>query len=102
MTTATATTTRRTTTPNARAKAAEFLGHWERLAGTYFWTPPRNASGRRAEERRNSYDLDVTILGVRYTGSIRMRCSCHNVYVTRELLVDGEPRRITALKKALA
>lgn len=78
-----------------------FVDQWEKMGKAYFFTPPSSASQRRSYESYNSMEYKAKINGVKYEGKIEVECSCRNIYATRILLVDGEQKRITALKKLL-
>ena len=81
--------------------ARNFVEQWEKMGGAYFWRPPASARARRDYEKYHARSLDVEINGIHFEGRIIVDCSCKNIYVTRELLANGEKKRITALKKAL-
>lgn len=86
-------------TDSQKKSIHNFIDQWEKMARAYFWTPPSRASARRSYEKRQSDSIDITVDGIRYQGTIEVTCSCKNIYVSRELLVDGAVKRITALKK---
>lgn len=76
-----------------------FLDQWEKMKNAYFWSPPQSASSRRNYEGWNSDAIKIMIAGILYEGKIDVSCSCKHIYVSRVLKVDGEVKRITALKK---
>lgn len=96
-----ATITKTNLTDSQKSTIENFVAHWEKFANAYFWKSPSSASGRRSYEQYNSREMELVIDGTVYHGSIQIRCSCANIYVTRELTVNGEAKRITALKNLL-
>lgn len=84
---------------STKTQLSDFITQWEKLANAYFWTPPSSASSRRSYEKYQSRELSIPEIGIDAT--IDVSCSCKNIYVTRTLKVNGELKRITALKKLL-
>ena len=79
----------------------DFIELWEKMSNAYFWSPPTSAASRRNYEKSNSLELNIIINNKTYQGTINVACSCRNIYVSRRLFVDGEKKRITALKKVI-
>lgn len=98
---ATSTKSAATIPESTKSEINSFVQQWEKLAGAYFWTPPSSASARRSYEKYQSRDISITIDSTVIEGSISVSCSCRNVYVTRKLVVNGEQKRITALKNLI-
>lgn len=97
-------TTDVTTTPspiNYKAIISEFIVQWEKFANAYFWTPPQSAPSRRNYEKYHSRSIDLIIGGFKIEATINVDCSCRNIYVNRTLKINGEVKRITALKNIL-
>jgi len=63
---------------------------------TYFWTPPRVASMRRAREFKDVYNMDI--LGSNIEVTLELSMSCSNVYFTKEFYVDGKKTNLTKIK----
>ena len=77
-----------------------FLDLWDKMAYCYEWNPPKTASSRRLYEKTHSSTLSTIIGGKSYVGTIETDCSAKHIYCRKKLYVNGEPERITALKKA--
>ena len=74
----------------------------EQYKKAYFWTPPRNAAGRRKMEAAfEGCDYDIIkgddIIQVRTD----LSCTCNNIYYYLDIKVNGEKKNITVLKKFL-
>jgi len=83
-----------------RDKVARALEQHQSFGGSYTWTPPSSASGRRSMEQKNNWSVGFRHEGVRYTYTSSVRCSARNVYYKGYFLVGGE--RVTVRKfKAL-
>ena len=79
---------------------SEFLDNHNRYKGSYFWTPPGHASGRRRMEFENSFSFKFK--GKLYAFVQTLRCSCSCVYFTSNVYVDGVKKSIRVPKKLLA
>lgn len=77
---------------------SSFLDLWKKMEKCYFWTPPSNASNRRSYERMHSDEIEFKIGSDVYKGYINTSCSSKNVYCNKDIYVNGEKKRITALK----
>ena len=80
-----------------KSQIKEILRNKEHYAKCYFWTPRGNAAQRRQEE----FEIDFSFVldGKKYEISQSLSISCRNFYFSTEILVDGEKKNITALKK---
>ena len=70
-------------------KVERALAHHDKLKGSYFWTPPRNASGRRFMEARDSWAVSIRHQGHSYEYESSVDCSCNHVYYRGEFRLDG-------------
>lgn len=94
--------TKKRLTKNQKEKLSAFVAHWEALNGSYFWTPPSSASGRRSYEKRQAMELkSIVVYGNKYCGTISVSCSCKNIYITKCLYCNDVQVKITAIKKLL-
>ncbi len=57
----------------------------DKFKGCYFWTPPTNASGRRAAEARYRLETEIDLLGQVYDLDFTSSYSCNNVYASKSL-----------------
>ena len=82
----------------------ECLAHFEKMANTYFWTPPASASSRRYEECKNSRGWFFKVDGVDVAAEVEVSCSCKNYYSTRTVRVGAEfkPQMVRYLKKLIS
>lgn len=98
----TATTSTTLTISNETRKNIEtYLVYSEKFKNAYFWTPPQNASGRRSLENAYSLDFSFEYDGKKYRCSFSIDCSCKNIYVRKNIQVDGCVKDIRSLKKIL-
>ena len=81
-----------------RVKVEQALEQHGSFSGSYFWTPPGNASGRRSMERENNWSVEFRHEGIRYSYSSAVRCSAKNVYYTGSFSVDGKRVTVRAFK----
>lgn len=72
-----------------------------KMKNCYWWSPPRFASARRSYEKYNSFSAQFSLKGKKYEIKMETSCSCKNIYFSQSILVNGENKNITALKKAL-
>ena len=83
-----------------RDKVEKALGQHEYFSGSYFWSPPDNARGRKSMERKNTWGVGFRHEGVKYEYTSYVRCSGRNVYYVGRFYADDE--RVTVRKfKAL-
>ena len=75
----------------------------ESMKGAYFFTPPGNAPGRRAYERKFSAPL-VTWNegGDEFAAEFVTTCSCANVYARGHYTRNGTKTTLTAIRNSLA
>lgn len=75
----------------------------EKMRGSYFYSPPRNASSRRNYEEYNSLETTFEYNGDTIRVSQDTRCSCRNVYYSVNYYINDEPVRkdIRFIKKIL-
>jgi len=64
---------------------------------SYFWSPPSNAAGRRSYEEKYSFSYSCDGIDIDFNVS----CSCRNIYVSRNVSVNGKKTNATGLKKFL-
>jgi len=74
----------------------------ESMKGSYFWTPPSSASGRRQMEKQKSFEMTFVFQGVEYSISISTDVSCRNVYYDCKILKDGKKSNIRSIKALIA
>ena len=74
----------------------------EYMKNAYFFTPPTNASGRRAYEKRwTRPEIEWTEGGHTYTAAYTVSCSCRNVYAVGTYTRDGKKTTLTAIRNSL-
>ena len=71
------------------------IDHHKKHANSYFWTPPMNASGRRAEEKRKSFEISIG----NYSYESDVRCSCKNYYYTGTFKENGKTKNLRCFRK---
>lgn len=74
---------------------------WHRYDKTYFWKPSARSSGRRADEKRNTFNLKFELDGIRWEMDFSMRQSVHHVYMSRTLYKNGKKTTLTSLNSAI-
>ena len=89
----------RTISKGQRVKVEKALEQHRSFGGSYFWTPPWNASGRRSMERRNRWAVEFRHEGIRYSYSSAIRCSAKNVYYLGRFEADGERVTVRRFKR---
>ena len=89
----------RTISKGQRVKVEKALEQHGSFSGSYFWTPPGNASGRRSMERKNNWSVGFRHEGVRYSYSSAVRCSVKNVYYKGHFTADGNRVTVRRFKK---
>jgi hypothetical protein len=87
---------------NTVKQIEEFLSTSNYLRNAFFWSPPKNAAGKRSMENRYTipeftftYGKDI------YTCELSVSCSCSNVYVTKTITKNGKITNITPVKNVL-
>ena len=83
-------------------KVQRALANHERYHNSYFWQPPGSASGRRAQEKRDSWTVRFRRQGVHYEYQSRVSCSARNVYYRGRFFVNGEQKTVRAFKALTA
>jgi hypothetical protein len=91
-------TAMRSLSKGQRDKVERALEQHLSFSGSYFWTPPTNASGRRSMERKNNWSVGFTHEGVRYSYGSSVRCSAGNVYYRGFFRVNGERATVRKFK----
>ena len=76
-------------------EATRIIDHHEHHSNSYFWTPPGNASGRRAEEKRKSFNISIG----NYSYESDVRCSCKNYYYTGTFKENGKTKNLRCFRK---
>ena len=74
------------------------LARHDHYKASYFWTPPGNAAGRRAEEQRNSESFEFDFAGDHYEIDQQVSCSTRNVYYSLTVKRNGVKKDVRALK----
>ena len=82
----------------AENELTELIELNDKFKNAYFWSPPKNASGRRYYEKQNSMAIKGTFKGYELDLSFVVDCSCKNIYVSRKYVVDGKKTTITKIK----
>ena len=82
-----------------KRQLTEMLDNHEKYKNTYFWSPPINASGRRAMEFNES--IEFVLNGKKYSWKQDLSCSCRNVYWKSSVHVDGNKKNIRVIKKLI-
>lgn len=67
----------------------------EKFRNSYFWSSPSGASSRRSYEQKNSFEYEDE----KFSLSFQVSCSCRNIYVSRNVMIDGVKKTAAALKK---
>ena len=84
------------------ATVAAIVETAERFRNSYFWTPPKYASGRGYMEHENTYrEVEWVEGGRTYTARYYVSCSCRNVYASGAYTRDGEITTLTAIRNSL-
>ncbi len=82
-------------------KIGELIEKAEDLKNAYFWTPPQIAAQRRYYEEKNSIPkIEWKENGDDYSAEIEVKCSCNNIYVTKNFYRNGKKTTITAIKNS--
>ena len=77
----------------------DVIDHHETFGRSYFWSPPGSASGRRAMEKKENFDVSFTYDRVFYKYESIVSCSCKNFYYTGTFSVDGEQKDLRSWRK---
>ncbi len=85
-----------------KEKVERALDQHDRHRNSYFWSPPTHASGRRSEEKRNTWAVSFVHGGVRYEYHSSVSCSCANYYYRGTFKVDGEVKDRRAFARLLS
>lgn len=81
----------------------DFVAQSDKLKGSFFWSPPANASGRRSYEARNGFPRINFIWGKdEYSMEISVSCSCKNIYVEKTILKNSMKTDVRAIKRIIA
>lgn len=81
---------------NSMTTVQDFLANDMKFKNSYFWTPPRSASSRRAMEFDDN--ITVQVNGNAYELKQSISCSCKNVYYSKAIIKNGKVTNLTALK----
>lgn len=88
-------TTVKTISEETKRAIGIYLSLNEKFKGAYFFTPPSNAGSRRGYERHNSFEYDGDGIVLKF----KVECSCRNVYVRKNIEIDGIKKNAASLKK---
>ena len=73
----------------------------ERFKNSYFWSPPKTASGRRNYEEYNTCPYTEWVEGQNtYTAAFIVECSCKNIYAKGNYTRNGKKTTLTAIKNS--
>jgi hypothetical protein len=75
------------------------IDHHEKWSKSYFWTPPGSASGRRSDEKKNTFEVNIHFDKVLYSYSSDVDHSCKNVYYTGTFELNDEKKNVRLFKK---
>jgi hypothetical protein len=89
--------------PDTVQQLSAIISEAESMRNAYYFTPPYNASGRRAYEKRHSHPaVSWTESGHSWTASYTVTCSCRNVYASGEYTRDGKKTTLLAIRNSYA
>ncbi|MHB8552484.1 MAG: hypothetical protein ACYDAO_02710 [Thermoplasmataceae archaeon] len=74
---------------------------WHRYDKTYFWKPSAHSAGRRADEKRNTFNLKFELDGIKWEMDFSMQQSVHHVYMSRTLYKNGKKTTLASLNSAI-
>ena len=77
----------------------EFLNNHEKYSESFYWSPPKHASGRRKLEFDTK--LHFILNDVEYELEQDLTCSCQHFYYSSSIYVNGKKKDIRAIKKLL-
>lgn len=89
----------------AKSELNRIIETHDKYKGAYFWSPDCSADGRRRNEKRFAdNNPDVAFLKGEDRIEVKMYYSesCHNVYYSLDVLVNGTKKNIAYIKKLLA
>ncbi len=79
----------------------EIIDTADRMRGSYWFTPPSSAGGRRSYERQyNKPEICWEEGGHTYTASFSVSCSCRNVYASGNYTKDGGKCNLLTVKNS--
>lgn len=78
-----------------------YVERHENFKGSFFWSAPSNAAGRRQLEKENELEFSFTLQGVVYSFNQWVSCSCSNVYYSSQISVNGAQKNIRAAKSLI-
>ncbi len=82
-------------------KIKKSIAQHAKFKNAYFWTPPSNASGRRAMEERESMEMSFTNECNKYEYRCEVECSCRNVYYSGAFYLNGEKKSVRLFKNLI-
>ena len=88
-------------TDNDKAQVQKALDNHDRLKSSYFWTPAGNASSRRNDEKRYSFNVQVVHEGNVYEYDSRVQCSARNFYYRGAFYKEGVKGSVRLFKKLI-
>jgi hypothetical protein len=83
-----------------KKRLGEIVERHEKLQNSYFWSPNRNANGRRNTEKRYNDIYENKMYGI-YAEN-RYRESCKNVYYKGIFYLDGKKTTVTKIKNIIS
>ena len=75
------------------------IDHHEQFGRAYFWNPAGNASGRRRNEERNSFSMEIVWMGDTYAYESKVTESCKHVYYTGRFWLNGERKDVRLFRR---
>jgi hypothetical protein len=66
-----------------------------KFKNAFFWSSPQRADSRRSYEKHNTFRFSNEGIELKFI----VQCSAKNIYITKEVVIDGRPTNATALKK---
>lgn len=86
----------------AKSELERIISTHEKYRNSYFFSSDATADGRRRKERRfaeNNPDVTFIKGDKKIEVSMRYKESCRNVYYTLCVMVNGEKKNISVIKK---
>ena len=77
------------------------LDNHDHLRNSYFWSPASNASGRRYDEKRYTFKIELVDGEDTYVYYSNVQCSVRNFYYTGSFFKNGKKGDVRIFKKLL-
>lgn len=89
-------------TSQEKKKIENFINLCESMKNSYFWSSPGCASSRRKYEDQRSFEkTTIEFAGDIYEFNAKCKCSCKNIYFTKEIYKNGKNTTLLTLKNIL-